>query len=52
MKKIILLVLLALVLAGCDDFPLEGGDDILRGHGHHHDDLASQHQAERADAGR
>ncbi len=47
MKKVVFLVLLAAVLAGCDDFPLEGGDDVLRGHGHGHhrggdDDLVQQ----------
>lgn len=28
MKRIMLLVLLATVLAGCEDFPIEGGDDF------------------------
>ncbi|HEY5994529.1 MAG TPA: hypothetical protein VIU46_08020 [Gallionellaceae bacterium] len=43
MKKVVLLVLLASALAGCDDFPLEGGERVMRGgHGHHHDDLVQQ----------
>jgi hypothetical protein len=34
MKKIMLWVLLATVLAGCEDFPIEGGDDFA-GTAHH-----------------
>lgn len=51
MKKAVLLVLLAAVLAGCEDFPIEGGDDIFRGHGGGRgDDLVQQHQTEQARA--
>lgn len=54
MKKVVLLVLLASALAGCDDFPLvEGAGHGMRGgHGHHHDDLVQQHQGEQAALGR
>lgn len=35
MKKLMLAALLAMVLAGCEDFPLEGGDDLVQAHHPH-----------------
>lgn len=47
MKRIMLWVLLATVLAGCEDFPIEGGDDFA-GTAHH--GVRAAHQDARGDA--
>lgn len=33
MKRVVWLILLSALLAGCEDFPIEGGDDFAAVHG-------------------
>ncbi len=48
MKRLMLAVFLATALAGCEDFPLEGGDDLVQAQQPHED---TSHAAEAMQAG-